>query len=295
MRSCIKPQDLNKTKERYPALGESVGFIYRGNEKQDIVVEVNIVRRLPQVSKVRELFVTYHYMDKAENWRFFRGNNFYLYKSALANKKQIMLVNNNFNRVEAYLLPKENKDYLWSIDDIVYDFLQVLLINYFAWHQNGLIIHCLAIKDLKNKGIIFAGKSGTGKSTLARLWYQHSRAKVINDDRAIIRRRYNRFWVFGCPWHGDFRDYLDAPLESAPLDKILFIHHALLNKGKSVQPKEAFQLLYTSLFPTFWDKLNLEHIVSCSRDLLIEVPCYSLGFVNNREVIKFVRRLGKNA
>jgi hypothetical protein len=63
------------------------------------------------------------------------------------------------------------------------------------------------------------------------------------------------------------------------------------NRVRQIFEKEAFNLLYPALFPTFWDKECLENIVSFAQDLLNSVPCYSLGFVNDKRVIGFVRKV----
>jgi len=75
------------------------------------------------------------------------------------------------------------------------------------------------------------------------------------------------------------------------LDKIFFIYHASKNTVREVSKKEAFNLLYPAIFPTFWDKKCLENIASFCQDLIKDIPCYSLGFVNDERVIRFVRKI----
>ena len=176
------------------------------------------------------------------------------------------------------------------VEDIIYDFLQVLLINYFALHKKEIFVHSIGVKDLDGKGLLFAGKSGAGKSTTAKLWHKYSKAMVLNDDRIIVRKLNGKFFIYGAPWHGEFSDYLYSKIESAPLEKLFFIYHATHNTIRQISQKEAFNWLYPALFPTFWDKGNLENIVSFCQDLLRNVACYRLGFVNNKKIIEFVRK-----
>jgi len=212
-------------------------------------------------------------------------------KSPLEDKKQLMLVNKTFDRVTAYFLPNERKGKVWSTGDIIYDFLQVLLINYFALGKKGIFTHAIGVKDLDGKGLLFAGESGAGKTTTAKLWHSHSKAMVLNDDRVIVRKFKSKFHIYGSPWHGDFGDYLTSRIESASLRNLFFIHHAPKNTTRQISQKEAFNLLYPALFPTFWDKQCLENIVSFCEDLIRNVVCYSLGFVNNKRIIGFVRKI----
>jgi len=284
-------------------------FFYSGKQKPDILIKVNIVNKLPEVTGDEDIFITTHFQDGSENWRLLKEGNAYIYKSPLEDKKQLMVVNKTFDRVDAYLLSKgrwqkaegrrqktesrgqKEKEFVWNYSDIIYDFLQVLLINYFALKKNGIFTHSVGVRDLDGRGLLFNGKSGCGKSTTARLWHKHSKAMVLNDDRIIVRKFNGKFFIYGSPWHGEFSDYLVSRIESAPLEKLFFIYHAPKNTVKQINEKEAFSLLYPALFPTFWDKECLENIVFSCQDLTKSVPCYKLGFVNDKRVIGFVRRI----
>jgi len=251
-------------------------FLYAGNLNPDISIRIEIVKKLPLIKNAKLQFITYHFQDKSENWRFLKVNSSYIFKSPLEDKKQLMLI---------------NKDFVWNFTDIIYDFSQVLLINYLAQRNEGIFTHSVGIKDLNGEGIAFIGKSGAGKSTIARFWYNYSKAMFLNDDRIIVRRCKDRFFIFGSPWHGTFSDYLKSKIESAPLKKIFFIHHAKENCLRKINQKQAFILLYPSLFPTFWDQRLLGNITTFCFDLLNSVDCYSLGFRKDKSVIDFIRQI----
>jgi len=291
MQSNFRLEQLTEIEQREQISERFNNFLYKGKDRPDIVIKINIVDRLPEIIKTKDIFVTYHFQDRKENWRLQKKNNSYIYRCDVGNKKQLMLINETFDRVAAYLLPKKNKGKAWNIMDIIYDFLQVLLINYFALSKKGIFVHSIGVKDLDGKGLLFAGKSGAGKSSTARLWHKHSRVMVLNDDRIIVRKLNGRFFIYGSPWHGEFSDYLQSYIESAPLDKLFFIYHASQNMVRRILEKEAFSLLYPALFPTFWDKACLENIVSFCQDLVKDVVCLKLGFVNDKKVIAFVRKV----
>lgn len=293
MRSRFPLEQLTETERKDQVSERFDNFFYDGSKSPDITIDIDIVDKLPEIGKAEVLFITTHFQDGSENWRLLKKGVSYIYKCPLKDKTQLMLVNKNFNRVRAYLLPKIHKGKVWNSTDIIYDFLQVLLINYFAQRQEGIFVHSIGVKDLDGRGLLFAGKSGTGKSTTARLWHKHSKAIVLNDDRIIVRKRNNKYVMYGCPWHGEFSDYLASRIGSAPLEKFFFIYHAKENTTKKIAQKEAFSYLYPALFPTFWDKKCLENIVSFSHNLVAKAPCYKLGFVNNKKVIDFVRKGGK--
>jgi hypothetical protein len=290
MQSDFALEQLTEKEQKHQFAERFDNFFYKGKDRSDIVIKVNIVDKLPEIKPAKDIFITTHFQDGSENWRLMKKDRVYIYKSPLQNKQQVMLVNETFEKVTAYLLPKKDKGRVWALIDIIYDFLQVLLISYFALKKKGIFVHSVGIKDLDSRGLLFAGKSGCGKSTTARLWHKHSKAMVLNDDRIIVRKLNGKFFIHGSPWHGEFSDYLASHIESAPIDRLFFIYHASKNNTRGISEKEAFKMLYPALFPTFWDKGCLENIVSFSRDLVKTAPCYSLGFVNNKEVIQFVRR-----
>ena len=307
---------LTKEEEKAQASERFENFFYKGRQAPHILINVEVVDKLPEIKKTKPVFITYHFQDGSENWRLLKKGNSYVYKSPLEDKKQVVLVNRTFDRVTAYLLPKDRrqktedrkqkaegrrqkteskgrkeKEFVWNVSDIIYDFLQVLMINYFAQRKQGIFTHSIGVKDLNGKGLLFAGKSGAGKSTTARLWHKHSKAMVLNDDRIIARKIKGKFFIYGAPWHGDFNDYLESHIESAQVAKLFFIYHSPKNTVKKISQKQAFNLLYPALFPTFWDKGCLENIASFCHDLIKTVPCFSLGFVNDKRVIEFVRKV----
>lgn len=329
LQSRFPQEQLTEEKQKGQAAERFDSFFYKGNQKPDILIDIEVVDKLPNISNTKPVFITYHFQDKKENWRLLKQGNSYIYKCPLDDKRQVVLVNKDFDKAHAYLLPKKNKSQchceeprryigaarqsqnrdcfaiarndkkgisrqfhkskVWNITDIIYDFLQVLLINYFAYRNQGIFTHSVGIKDLDGSGLLFAGKSGAGKSTTARLWHKHSKAMVLNDDRIIIRKINNKFVMYGSPWHGEFSDYLASRVDSAALKKILFIRHFSKNIATAIPPKQAFSRLYPALFPAFWDKNCLGNIAAFCDDLIKNVPCYNLGFVNNKEVIDFVR------
>lgn len=291
LQSDFSLEQLNARKQKLQFAERFNNFLYEDEAKPDIIIKVNIVDKLPEIRKARDVFIAHHPDDGSENWRLLKKRNSYIYKCPLKSKQQIMFINETFNKVNAYFLPKKDKGRVWSLTDIIYDFLQVLLINYFSLNKKGIFIHGIGVRDLDGRGLLFAGKSGAGKSTTARLWHKHSRAMVLNDDRIIVRKLQQKFFIYGSPWHGEFSDYLKSHIESAPITKLFFIYHSPKNTVRRISDKGAFSLLYPALFPTFWDKNCLENIVSFCQDLVKTIPCFKLGFVNNKKVIAFVRKI----
>jgi hypothetical protein len=295
--------DLSQEKTDKIAAERFNNFFYNGKSKPDIHIDLDISARLPRPKGYKLLFITHHFLTGLENWQLLRKKNSYLYSSPKDTKGQKVFINSSFSRAKAHLLPqgstgisversifvRSNNGFCWCINDIIYDFLQVLLINYFAQRNEGIFTHSVGIKDIDGSGLIFCGKSGAGKSTTARIWHSHSRATVLNDDRMIIRKNKEKFIIHGSPWHGDFSDYLVSRIEPARLKRLFFIQHSLRNRVERVSGLEAFSLLYPTLFPAFWDKKLLTNICSFAHDIVKNIPCYKMGFVDDKNLIKFTR------
>jgi len=104
---------------------------------------------------------------------------------------------------------------------------------------NVLMLHGSALA-MNGEGIIFTAKSGTGKSTHARLWREVFGAKVqmINDDKPMIR--IDELKAYGTPWDG--KHHLSSNT-SVPVKAIVKIERAKVNKIEPISIKEAMSLL----------------------------------------------------
>ena len=90
---------------------------------------------------------------------------------------------------------------------------------------------------------LFTAKSGTGKSTHARLWREllGDRAAMVNDDKPLIRVRSDgTATVYGTPWNGKHR--LGGNV-SAPLRAVCILERAEENRIRAVSRQEALPML----------------------------------------------------
>ncbi len=160
----------------------------------------------------------------------------------------------------------------------------LLSVNLLA-RGKGIAIHAAAVDD-RGIGRLFVGRSGQGKSTMARLWHEHSDGKVLNDDRVLIGRQDGAYRVHGTPWHSSLPVVSSS---SVPLDAIYVIHHADQNCIIPLSPIEAAARLMAGCFTTYWDPEGMAFTLDFLAGLVASVPCFELGFRPDPEIVDFVR------
>lgn len=106
--------------------------------------------------------------------------------------------------------------------------------------EEGIGIHASAVVH-KGKAYLFLGKSGTGKSTHARLWLQHiPGTELINDDNPAIRIKEGTAYAYGTPWSGKTPCYRNV---CYPIGGIARLRQAPHNRFRQLDDVEAFMAL----------------------------------------------------
>ena len=114
----------------------------------------------------------------------------------------------------------------------------------------GLIAHSCAFVLPDGPGVLCPGRSGAGKTTLARLLRDNAPAiDLLTDDRAIVTLE-DRLTLWGSPWPGAARV---AGSGSAPLSTVMFIRHGNTVALRSVKPRDAFRRIVSSLSMPLWE------------------------------------------
>ena len=112
---------------------------------------------------------------------------------------------------------------------------------------NGtLLIHSSAV-ILGGKAYIFQGKSGTGKSTHARMWLNNiPGTEQLNDDNPLLRFDADGTpRAYGSPWSGKTHCYRNV---SAPIGAFVRIVRAPENQLRRLAPLQAYASLTTSVY-----------------------------------------------
>jgi len=235
-------------------------------------------------------------------WAIYKNNGSWIYlgiSPAQSDKKlhRVVTFNSDHTRARIYNDKEETflKGNLHSLTMFPSD--QILLARILA-DRGGFCLHSCGV-NFDGKGILFAGHSEAGKSTMAMML--KGKAEILCDDRIIVRKalyakRYtlnahNRsmFRIYGTWSHGDVPDVSSG---SAPLKAIMFLEKAEENKLIPLKDKkEIIKRILSCLIRPFvtvdwWEKMLL--LIDKAAE---EIPCYILRFDKSEGVINLLRKL----
>lgn len=147
---------------------------------------------------------------------------------------------------------------------------------------NRILLHS-AVLEYDGKGYAFLGRSGTGKSTHARLWKKYLRTpKMINGDKPILQFTGDEFLAHGTPWRGKESWGIRA---NAPLCALCFLEQARENSIRKLSPAEvSTRLLGQILLPKTEE--NVAATLELADKLIKTVPAYLLKCDVSKEAVR---------
>lgn len=160
---------------------------------------------------------------------------------------------------------------------------QILLAKVLA-DREGCYIHSSGL-NLHGNGLMFLGKSGAGKSTMAMLLKKE--AEILCEDRIIIRRFPEGFKIYGTWDHGG---ELSVSPNSAPLRAIMFLEQAKENKLIPIDDKKKIAEMFLARLakpfatPDWWGKT-----LKLIDKIIKEVPFYTVKFDKSGQVLNVIK------
>lgn len=160
--------------------------------------------------------------------------------------------------------------------------LDISLLRFGLWMMFGVVlsensaiaIHSSVIVS-RERGLLFLGESGTGKSTHTRLWRENIEgATLLNDDSPIVRIVDGKAFVFGSPWSGKTPCYKNLSYPIAGFCRLSQAPHNLIRR---LHPLAAIGALLPSCPPAFaHDDYLQDGICNTLGALLKQVGAYHL-------------------
>jgi len=239
--------------------------------------------KLSEASRGARLFTSGHL------WQLYEGEagsyHFYFASSALgAAPYKVASFDRDFTSGEILL----NRSYCAAdapLYPLEYPLDELLLIHLLA-KGRGIEVHACGAVDADGDGHLFAGQSGAGKTTMARLWEKHVGGQILSDDRIVLRKVGTQIFMYGTPWHGE--GALASPAK-VPLKQVYFLRHGRTNDLRPVATAAAVGRLLSCAFPLFYDRAALEFSLAFLAEVAHLVPCGELEFLPDATVVAFMQ------
>ena len=183
------------------------------------------------------------------------------------------------------ILPKvvRNKNRVLR-NPFAYPLDQVLTIT-LLYQKQGILIHSCGFV-YKEKGYLFIGTSGAGKSTLAQILGKDKGGLILSDDRIVVRKRDECFYIHGTPWHGTAG--IVSP-EKALLRGLFFLKKGERNLLQRLSIPDTVSRLIKCSFPPFWDKVGMASTLKICEDIATSIPCFEFSFLPDDRAFDLIR------
>lgn len=160
----------------------------------------------------------------------------------------------------------------------------------FALATAGLetaLFHAACV-SYKGRGYLFLGKSGTGKSTHARLWLKYIEGtELFNDDNPVVRlfkKDGKKFAIaYGSPWSGKTPCYKNVELG---LGGFVLLAQAPFNKITPLKGVSAYAAILPGISGMRWDKKIADGLHQTQNGLASNVPIWYLECLPDEEAAK---------
>lgn len=140
--------------------------------------------------------------------------------------------------------------------------------------RNILLFHGSALA-VDGEAYIFTAKSGTGKSTHARLWRETfgDRVTMVNDDKPLIRVENGQAVVYGTPWDGKHRLSTNISL---PVKAICILERSETNQISPITGMQGLTMLFQQTYRPE-EEASMQKTMELISEMSMAVKLYRLG------------------
>lgn len=153
-----------------------------------------------------------------------------------------------------------------------------------AVQRQMLQLHCATIEE-HDRGILFLGPSGIGKTTQAERWAQYRGSAIINGDIGFVQRTPAGYTAWGTPWHGSSPYCLNA---SVPVKALVVLKQAPQNALRELTGFEKVREVSGSVFYPTWLEDGMELCTDTLNHLLSDLPVYRLDNRADEEAVRLL-------
>jgi hypothetical protein len=258
-------------------------------EKQKFIVHKGVpdVKIRAASTELLKSTMGHKLFDAGTVWQLYQDNGSYFFRfhslAFGARPYTIARFNRNFSEGEILLHPDFFEP--GKAVDPLSSPLDELLYGARLARGRGAEIHGCGLIDAHGNGHLFVGKSGAGKTTMARLWQDVPGTTILSDDRIILRKLDGKIWMYGTPWHGD--GGMASP-DKVLLTRVYFLEKRDRNELLPRKKVEAAFGLSACSVPPFYNREGMDFTLDFIGEVTKEIPCYELRVVPDRRVVEFI-------
>lgn len=183
---------------------------------------------------------------------------------------KIFKSNQHFGQV-SFSLRKKEAEISPFLNFNFFDFFLRYIIALSLPSFDGLMLHASSVaKD--GKVYVFAGKAGTGKSTIMKLSRNY---QPLADDSTIVRRVGNKFFFFSSPFYEKVKIKKENLV--IPPRGVYFLDKSKKDRLARLSPSLAFKRLIANA-RVYLSEESLQKTFPIATELVKSIPCYSLHF-----------------
>jgi hypothetical protein len=166
-----------------------------------------------------------------------------------------------------------------AVDPLLYP-LDGLILYYLTSGKGAIMVHASAV-SYKGKGWLFSGRSGNGKTTIAKL-FDSQGIEVIHDDRVILVKKKGRWFIYSTPV------YLNDVPRNAPLDHIWLIEHGKSNVSVPVEGAIATAMVLSNCIQQTWAGEAAEAMLTAIEGVTSMTQVSHLSFVPDANICNYL-------
>ena len=155
-----------------------------------------------------------------------------------------------------------------------------LILYYLTAIHGDIFIHASGVNH-SGSGYLFSGISGKGKTTMSLLW-KMAGARIIHDDRLIIRNITGKYKMYNTPVYNN-----DRPSDSV-LSRIYLIEHGEKNEMVPIHGATAVSKVMANCIQHNWGPEIIARLMGSVSIMCNTIPVIRLLFKPDRTVIDFL-------
>ena len=159
-----------------------------------------------------------------------------------------------------------------------------LLLYYLTALRGDIFIHGSGVLH-KDRGYLFTGRSGKGKTTMAGIFHKEG-SKVVHDDRLILRQKDGGVYMYNTPVYNNEKN------KKSLLSSIYIIEHGSSNEVLALRQPEAMTAVMANCIQHHWNISLIEKLTETIHRLVMMVNTKELKFVPDSTVIKYIESDG---